>query len=204
MSAANEAHDASAANDTSGATPPGDQARLAPDVLRALVEETTRKASVVWLRYGDLDRARAAWHVWDGDAAYVVASASDDPFEQLLPGLADARTATVTCRSKDSRARLVTWRADTARIAPGDPEWDAATTALRAQRLNASHAEPRAERWAADAVVVQLRPTGEVVEEPGRMPSDEAAAPPPSSPATTTGKLPWVIHRRPRRRPRLS
>ncbi len=181
-----------------------DQDPPRPDVAQALVREATRKSSLVWLRYAGADRARPAWHVWHGDAAYVVASRTDDDFEQLLPGLAAADSAVVTCRSKDSRARLVSWRATVERLEPGTTDWDDAAAALCGQRLNASQADPRAERWAADAVLVRLTPTGELVEEPGRMPSDEGAAPPPESSATTIGRLPWVLHKRARRRPRLS
>jgi hypothetical protein len=188
------------------------QHQSSPDVLRALVEESTRKSSVIWLRYGDLERARPAWHVWHEGAACVVVAGPDDDHlsgrpgetEQHLPGLADADTAVVTCRAKDSRARLVTWRARVGHLTPRTPEWEATAAALAGDRLNATDAARLLERWSASDTILRLTPTGEILEEPGRMPTDDTAAPPPDSPATTTGRLPWVVHKRPRGRPRLS
>ncbi|SDT24509.1 hypothetical protein [Actinopolymorpha singaporensis] len=201
-------------------------------VRTALVEEACRRSSVLWLDYAGLDRPRPAWHVWSEGAAYVVAenptAAAEQPEEaenprhlartertgqpdhpvarpeQALPGLAEVTEATVTCRSKDSGARLVTWRADVRRLRPGTQEWDDAVLLLRGDRLNATDAADLPARWARTAVIVRLAPSGEVLEEPGRMPGDRAAASPPGSPATTTGRLPWVVHKRPRHRPRLS
>lgn len=180
-------------------------------VRLALVEEAARRSSVLWLDYAGLDRARPAWHVWKDGAAYVVTDAGEGAAgnapagaEQSLPGLAGVSSATVSCRSKDSGARLVCWRAAVERLAPGTPDWDDALRALRADRLNAADAPGLAARWAESAAIVRLTPTGEVLEAPGSMPADRVAAPPPASPATTTGRLPWVVHKRPRRRPRLS
>ncbi|GAA2755648.1 hypothetical protein [Actinopolymorpha rutila] len=194
-------------------------------VRAALVEEACRRSSVLWLAYAGLDRPRPAWHVWSDGAAYVVADATEatgqtetteqaEPAgtpehpaarpEQALPGLAEATEATVTCRSKDSGARLVTWRAGVHRLRPGTDEWDQAVRLLRGDRLNTTDAAELPARWARTAVIVRLTPSGEVLEEPGRMPGDRAAASPPGSPATTTGRLPWVVHKRPRHRPRLS
>ncbi len=181
-----------------------EQSGLSPATLRALAAEATRRSSVGWLRYGSLERARPFWYVWHENAAYLVAAGHADSAEQALPDLAAAATAAVTCRAKDTRARLVTWRAEVTVLRPGTTQWDTAVQALRTERLNATDAARLPEQWAALAVVVRLDPTGEVVEGPGQMPSGDAAAPPPDSPATTTGRRPWVIHRRKRRRPRLS
>ena len=191
-------------------------------VRTALVEEACRRSSVLWLAYAGPDRPRPAWHVWSDGAAYVVAATTaatestghpepPEPHEypaarpeQALPGLAEATEATVICRSKDSGARLVTWRADVHRLTPGTQEWDEAVRLLRGDRLNTTDAEELPARWARTTVIVRLAPTGEVLEEPGKMPGDRTAASPPGSPATTVGRLPWVVHKRPRHRPRLS
>ncbi len=202
-----------------GHTEPVNAERVDADraVRDALVEEACRRSSLLWISYPSLDRPRPAWHVWSDGAAYVVAEAAEpsEPSEQAgehpparpeqaLPGLGDATEATVTCRSKDSGARLVTWRAGVLRLDPGTQEWDQAVRLLRGDRLNAVDAADLPARWARTTVIVRLVPSGEVLEEPGRMPGDRMAASPPGSPATTTGRLPWVVHKRPRHSPRLS
>ncbi|GAB3421724.1 hypothetical protein [Flindersiella endophytica] len=180
------------------------EASMRPELLTALIEEAGKKSSVLWLTYSGSQRARPAWHVWLDGAAYVVAAGADESVEQPLPGLADVTSATVTMRAKDARSRLVSWEATVSRVEAGSEEWAAATKSLRAERLNAVESATLPDQWAASAVVVRLRPTGEVPEHPGRMPSDEAAARPPETPATTQGRLPWVIHRRPTKARKLS
>lgn len=175
-----------------------------PELLTALIEEAGKKSSVLWLTYAGSSRARPAWHVWLDGAAYVVAAGAPESAEQPLPGLADASSATVTMRAKDARSRLVSWEATVSRVAAGSEEWEAACKALRGGRLNAAESATLPEQWAETAVVVRLRPTGDVPEHPGRMPDDEAAAQPPDSPATTRGRLPWVVHRRPTKARKLS
>jgi len=140
------------------------------DVVRALVDEAARRSSVLWLRYGDDERARPAWHVWRDGAVFVVAEAGTrvGGGEQWLPGLADARTATVICRAQDSRARLVTWQATVRPLQPRTAEWEAAAAALRSARLNASDLAGLIDRWATTAVIVRLDPTGEVLETAAR------------------------------------
>jgi hypothetical protein len=177
---------------------------LSPATLRALAGEATRRSSVGWLRYGALDRDRPFWYVWHDGAAYLVAAAAPDSPEQVVPGLTEVATAQVICRAKDSRARLVTWTAAVTVLPPGSPEWDAAVRLLRSDRLNAAHAAGLPEQWSASAAVVRLDPTGEVLEGPGQMPDEDGAAPPPDTPASTAGRRPFVVHRRKRRRPRLS
>ncbi|MBM7786035.1 hypothetical protein [Tenggerimyces flavus] len=169
-------------------------------LLAALVDEAGRKSDLLWLRYAGLDRARAVWHAWQDGVAYVVAGGGEQP----VPGLAEAAEVTVTARAKDSQARLVTWRARAEQLTPGSPEWDTALAALRSERLNATDAANLPDRWASESTITRLVPTGEVLEHPGKMPTDDEAAPPPDSPATTRGKLPWVFHRRPTRGPKLS
>lgn len=173
---------------------PADERAPRAGIVRALVDEAVRRSSILWLRYGDEDRARPAWHIWREGAVYVVADAgatgpgpagdgqggaSDGEredgvgntrtgatSEQLLPGLGDATSATVTCRAQESRARLVTWQATVRRLIPRSPEWEAAAVALRAERLNATDAATVIDRWAAEAVIVRMDPTGEVLESP--------------------------------------
>ncbi len=182
-----------------------------PDLVAALIAELGKKTSVCWLTYaehtGGPATAHAAWHEWlaggdggDGGALYVVAGGTEQP----LPGIADAGRVEVTMRSKENGGRLVTWVAEPARVLPGDDAWAAATAALAAGRLNVPDLAAAADGWAATSVVTRLAPTGETVEQPDDLSAEHHRATPPETPATTRGALPRVLHRRVKRRPRLS
>ena len=178
---------------------------LSPDPTPALVAELGKKTGVSWLRYGAPERsAHAAWHVWldtgDGGALYVVSGGTEQP----LPGLERATRVEVTMRSKDNGGRLVTWVADASRVTPDDDLWEPVTAALVAGRLNLPDLATAAAGWAESSVVTRLVPTGEVVETPGDLSDEHHRAVPPETPATTRGVLPKVLHRRVRRRPKLS
>ena len=86
---------------------------------------------------------------------------------------------------------------------PGSESWDGAAKLLKAERLNASDADSLMSLWAAESTILRLTPTGEITEYPGAYPTESLAAAPLESPATTTGKLPWVLHRRVKRAPPL-
>ena len=123
--------------------------------MSALVEEATRRSSVVWVARGDAP-ARALWHVWHEGCAYVVTGG----LEQDLPG--DADRATVVVRSRERRSGVVVeWTADVGAVAPGTAEWDAVVPVLHAARLNAPDGEQQPQRWARESTVLRLRPTGE-------------------------------------------
>jgi hypothetical protein len=172
--------------------------------IAALVEEATRKSGLLWLALPELPHPRAAWHVWyawdDGEgeprgAAYVVTGG----IEQPLPGLPEAERIAVTVRSKDKGARLVTWVAAVKRVEPGSPEWNAVVPLLAKSRLNAPDAATMTERWAKEAYVIRLTPTGETPESPGALPGDYASVRPVESPATTTRRTPFMVGGRRRR-----
>lgn len=183
------------------------QARLVTEAFTtALIAELGKKTGVCWLRYDTPDepegqgRPRPAWHVWHDDALLVVAGGAEQP----LPDLEDAARVEVTMRSKENGGRLVTWVGVPSVIRPGDDRWDEASAALVADRLNLEDLGTAADDWAARSVVVRIEPTAEVVEDPATLDDGPLTAPPPSSPATTRGALPRVLHRRKRGRPDLS
>ena len=151
---------------------------------------------MVWLRPAGQSRAVAAWHVWHDGAVYVVSGGREQP----LPAMPDGEAVTVTVRSKDTGARLVTWTGTARTVPPGTAEWDAAVPGLHAKRLNPTDGEQQPLRWARESTVTRIEPAGELLEAPGRMPQRSQAAAPPGSPATTRGALPFVIGRRARRR----
>lgn len=173
----------------------------------ALVEEATKKSGMLWLALPGLPYPRAAWHIWrpgtprgDGreatpGAAYVVTGG----IEQPLPELAEAERVTVTVRSKDKGALLVSWVAAVAQVKPGSPEWEEVVPLLAKERLNAPDGPRQTERWAEEAFVIRLTPTGEVTDSPDARPDGYSGVRPAPSPATTTDRLPFMIGGRGRR-----
>ena len=170
----------------------------------ALVEEATKKSGLLWLALPGLPYPRAAWHVWhvhpvaDAEprgAAYVVTGG----IEQPLTGLAEAERVTVTVRSKDKGSRLVSWVAEVAQVEPASEEWESVVPVLAKARLNAPDGEHQTERWADEAFVIRLTPTGEVTESPGDVSGEHHTVRPAPSPATTTGKQPFMLSGRRRR-----
>lgn len=168
-------------------------------LLAALVAELMRKSSLCWVRLAGGEPDHAVWHIWHDGAAYLVSGGSEQP----LPGIDSVETVTVIARTKDSRQRMLAWRADVATVHPGDPGWDEVVRALVSSRLNLRDLDAAADRWARECVVTRLTPTGEVEERPGAMPDADLAAPPLPTPATTRRGLPRVLHRRQTRRPDL-
>lgn len=171
----------------------------AEPVLAALVEELMKKSGLCWVRPDGQDRDHPVWHVWQDGAAYVVSGGSEQP----LPGAGTATAATVISRTKDSRQRLLAWRAEVAAVSPDGPEWDGVVRALVGARLNLRDLDDAAGRWARESVVTRLAPTGEIVERPDEPVRDDLAAPPLPSPAVTRRRLPRVLHRRQNRPPDL-
>ncbi len=176
---------------------------MAYSLTAALIAELAKKTSVCWLRYAvgdDPATEHAAWHVWHDDALLLVSGGPEQP----LPGIAETDRVEVTMRSKDNGGRLVTWVGRPVTLRPGSEAWEPAVAALAAARLNIPSLTETPKTWAAESVVTRVQPTGEVLEEPGALPADSLAAPPRPTRAVTRGALPRVLHRRQRRRPRLS
>ncbi len=175
------------------------QARDVTDPLAlALVAELGKKTGVSWVRYAD--RPHAVWHVWADDALCLVSGGDEQP----LPELEDGAQVEVVMRSKDNGGRLLTWVGTASVVRPGSEHWEPVTTALVAGRLNLADLATAADGWARTSVVRRIVPTGELVEEPGRLSDDAHRAVPAPTPATTRGRLPRVLHRRVKRRPKLS
>jgi len=164
----------------------------------ALIAELAKKTSVCWVRHGG--RAHPLWHVWVEDALCVVSGGTEQPF----PDVADGELVEVVMRSKDDGGRLLTWVGTASVVAPDDERWETVTAALVAARLNLPDVSTAADGWARTSTVRRIVPTGDFVEAPGSLSQDAHLAAPPVTPATTSGPLPWVMHRRVLRRPKLS
>lgn len=114
-----------------------------------LVAEALAKSGLLWLT-SDAGSAPCWYAVVDG-VAYLVTG----PGEQYSPEHS-GRTA-VVARAKESRARLVSFDAEASRVSPDDEDWDAATTALKAGRLNAPSGDLIA-RWRDECTIIRLVP----------------------------------------------
>ncbi|MDP9444287.1 MAG: hypothetical protein M3P83_08025, partial [Actinomycetota bacterium] len=167
-------------------------AGLTDAVLAAVVDEVMKKSGVCWLRYPGSERERPVWQVWRDGSAYVVSGGPEQP----LPGIDQVDQAVVVTRSRDSRERVLAWRAHVTRLAPGDQEYDDAVRALLADRLNLEDFDETRRTWAERCTVTRLEPTGVVEEYPGALPDGDLAQVPPATPATTRGALPRVLHKR--------
>lgn len=166
--------------------------------IRGLIAELGRKTGVSWLTYAD--DTHAVWHLWYDDALCLVSGGAEQP----LPGIERAGTVEVTMRSKENGGRLVTWVGEVTVVRPGDELWGEVTAALVADRLNLDDLATAAAEWAATSTVSRVVPTGRVLEMPGQLSDDPHLAPPKETPVTTRGPLPRVLHRRARRRPKLT
>jgi hypothetical protein len=161
-----------------------------------------KKAGLVWLAWND-SRPTPAWFA-TVDGQYVVLADRGDGAEQPLPGLTAAGTTEVVVPAKPATNRLASWKATVRRLEPGSEEWMAAAQVLRTERLNASELDSQLERWKTEADLLVLEPTGEITEAAGRYDATPRTEAPIATPATTRGKEPITLHRRTRRRPRLS
>ncbi len=174
-----------------------------PDVVTALIAELGKKTSVCWLRYSVYSgpaAEHAVWHVWHDDALLLVSGGT----EQRLPDIEDAERVEVTMRSKENGGRLVTWVGIPARVLPSSESWEAAVAAVASERISIPSLSETPQVWATDSILTRIEPTGEVLEAPGSLSDASHAAVPRPTAAITRGALPRVLHRRKRRRPKLS
>ncbi|NUR08766.1 MAG: hypothetical protein HOQ22_10440 [Nocardioidaceae bacterium] len=169
-------------------------------LTRALVAELAKKTDVSWVRVPGERRTHPVWHTWHDDTLCLVSGGDEQP----LPDLGDGDRVEVLMRSRDNGGRLLTWVGEVSVVRPDDEAWDAVTAALVADRLNLDDLSTAAAEWAERSVVRRVRPTGEVVEEPGALSDDAHRHAPLPTPATTRGRLPRVLHRRVKRQPPLS
>ena len=124
-----------------------------------LIAEASRRSGVVWVSVGGA-RPQLVWHVWHDGAMYAVGGGPEQPLP-ARPG----DTAAVVVRSKASQSGVaVAWQATVDAVGPQTPLWDEVLPLLAAERLNAEAG--RAERWAAECVVLRFTPLQEAADPP--------------------------------------
>lgn len=172
-----------------------------PALVPPIIDAATKKSDLVWISVPDQPAAsgqqtRPAWHVWHQGAVYLVFDGS----EQRMPGLADADSVVVTVRSKDKGGTVVSWRGAVELVPPGSPAWQEVTPLLVGKRLNNRDGDAAPDRWARECRVARLVPTGDLLEEPGRVRADSRREVPAPTPAATETRVPITFHSRPRAR----
>jgi hypothetical protein len=179
-----------------------DAGAVTSDEAVAEIAGVMKKAGLVWLSWGG-GRPMPAWFA-TVDGSYVVLADRSGSAEQPLPGLAEAGTADVVVPAKPATNRLAGWKASVRRLEPGGEEWTAAAQVLRTERLNAAGLDTQLDRWKTEADLLVLEPTGPVSESAGQWDDRSRLETPAGSPATTRGKRPITLHRRSKRRPKLT
>jgi hypothetical protein len=162
-----------------------------------IIEAATKRSGVIWLDVPGADRTQLAWYVWHEGCVYVVHGG----IEQAIDRLDSAREVAVSAKSKDTGGRVVCWVGDVERVLPGSAEWESAVPVLHAARLNPPDGEGQPARWARESVVTRIRPTGELLEEPGALSAESGAAEPTGSSARSDVPLPRWLGRPRYRRP---
>jgi len=168
-------------------------------MTEALVDEAMKRSGLVWIALPDGSRPRPAWHVWHGGSAYVLTGGAG---EQPLPGLPEAERVTVIVRSKDKGCRLVSWEAAVAEVPHDAEEWDEVVPLLFKERLNTvpqpdevvEEGTPYTpvHRWAREAYLMRLTPTGRYPERPGEYEPYASVRPVPN-PAVNAAAKPFML-----------
>jgi hypothetical protein len=167
-----------------------DGGAMAQRTLPPWFDGLMKKAAIVWVGVEHREQPLAMWLTWVQDAAYILTGEGEQPD----PGFQAGSYATMTVRSKETQQRVVTWLGAIGVLEPPDRDWDVATAQLVKARLNLRDAKHAVERWAAGAATIwRITPVGELVESPDDYRTDRTFAAPLPSPATTAGRLPWVL-----------
>lgn len=159
----------------------------------ALLDAGLKRTDLIWVG-PDPESLRAVWQVWADGAIYLLCGGG----EQAAP-VQPGGPAVVVVASKDKRTRLASFAATVEQVGPGE-EWDRITGQMVTRRLNLPDGEAAPQRWAAESMLLRLRPELPLLERPGRYDSALHAAPPPPTPATTRVPRPWHLFGRPNRR----
>ena len=162
-----------------------------------IVEAATKRSGVLWLDVPGADRTQLVWYVWQDGAVFVVHGGSEQEIDHLL----SANEVAVSAKSKDTGGRVVCWVGEVAHLTPNGAEWQSVVPALHAARLNPPDGEAQPARWARESTVTRIRPTGELLEEPGALSSESGAAEPPGSDARSDVPMPRWLGRPRYRRP---
>lgn len=125
---------------------------------KLLVAEAAKKSSVAWVSVAGAP-ARAVWFVNDGAELLLVTGGA----EQELPGLEAAGASgtpptTVTLRSKDTTATIVTTEVEVRHLVTDSEEWVEAAKALSPKRLNGV-SEDLTAQWRESSQLFRLLPT---------------------------------------------
>lgn len=119
-------------------------------------EVALKKGSICWLtipQKGGAAVTRPAWYVQQGASLFVLKGES----EQQLPGLEDARSVTLTVKSKEVKAALGSVEADV-RVVTDEQEFERIAGMGLGTRLNLKDGDAALQRWKDTCTLVELTP----------------------------------------------
>lgn len=132
------------------------QSVRAAGVMMEAAETALKKGSLCWLTIPQPTGApvtRPAWYVQQGQKLFVLKGER----EQELPGLENARTVTLTVKSKDIKATIGEMPADV-RVVTDEEEFERIASIGLGTRLNLPDGDGALERWKATCTLVELTP----------------------------------------------
>jgi hypothetical protein len=119
-------------------------------------EVALKKGAICWLTIPQRSGpalSRPAWYVQQGNRLFVLKGEQ----EQQLPGLEDARSVTITVKSKDVKAALGSVDADV-RVVTDSDEFEKIASMGLGTRLNLTDGEAALQRWKDTCTLVELTP----------------------------------------------
>lgn len=160
-------------------------------IVDPLVVETTKKASIIWVKPDPSTAvAKALWCTWIDDALCVVCG----PGEQDDPGLAESHQCRVIVRG-DHNGRVVDFAAEVIAVPPDCEYWEPVTGTLATKRLNSTASDIVA-WWASECRVYRLVPAAQPPLRGADLPAESLAAQVEPSEATRLARKPFQLFRR--------
>lgn len=129
---------------------------VASPATTGAIQESLKKSTIFWLRYNDGGNVvtMPVWFVFDNKTAKIYVLSGER--QQMLPGAARMREATVILRWKGKNSQVAEIGADVRVLEPG-PEWDEVAEKIAEKRLNIPGLpEDTAKRWRDECHILEL------------------------------------------------
>lgn len=130
---------------------------VAGPATSSAVQESLKKSTIFWLRYDNAgtEVTMPVWFLYDNKTAKTYVLSGER--QQMLPGAAKMREATVILRWKMKNSQVAEIGADVRVLEPG-PEWDEVAEKIAEKRLNIPGLpEDTAKRWRDECHILSLK-----------------------------------------------